>query len=106
MAVDENTLSLRDNNGNSLIYEFEPASGILYQTQDNQITVALQDCQSVRFSVFQRTPIGGSFEHFPVATPETSKVVQVSWESEKNLMGQRNSSQSTYSATVVIRNGQ
>jgi prepilin-type N-terminal cleavage/methylation domain-containing protein len=65
--------------------------------------VLLDHCESLRFSIFQRNPISGTYDQFPTATLDTCKMIQMDWVSVRHVVGLK-SSETIQSAKIVIRN--
>ena len=53
--------------------------------------------------VRQRNPVGGSYDVYPVATPGTAKVVDVSWLCSRTIFGRKENTESVQTARIVIR---
>lgn len=87
----------------NVIYEYNSADKRLRRTQGTQTTVLLQECDFLKFSMYQRNPIGGTYDQYPTATPATCKLVQMSWVCSRQILGKRANTESVQSAKVVIR---
>jgi hypothetical protein len=73
--------------------------------KDNQsVKVLLEDCDGLRFDMYQRTPLPGGEGFYPALRAGLCKVVQVTWQSSK-LTGRASPNASAFrSAQIVIRN--
>ena len=95
-----------------------PTNGVAYQISYNYDSdtrqlvrqqagaarrVLLQECDFLRFSLFQRNPINGTYDQYPTANPDTCKLVQLSWICSRNILGKKANTESVQSAKVVIR---
>jgi type II secretory pathway pseudopilin PulG len=88
----------------TLTYTYDPRQRTLTRSMtDQRDKVLLTECDFLQFSIFQRSPIGGSFESFGVATPGTCKVVQLHWVCSRKLLGEKVNTESVQSAKIVIR---
>ena len=88
-----------------LSYEWLPSTRNLTRTSssDNIAKVVLHDCDRLNFDVRQRNPVGGSYDVYPVATPGTAKVVDVSWLCSRTIFGRKENTESVQTARIVIR---
>jgi len=96
------------NNGaiNSLIYDYSPTAQTLTRTLGARSSVLLSNCTSLQFSIFQRNPIGGSYDQYPVddpSRPDLCKLVQLTWVCQRSVMGRIANTESVQSAKVVMR---
>jgi prepilin-type N-terminal cleavage/methylation domain-containing protein len=64
----------------------------------------LTRCSSLGFSVFQKHPVGGTYDQYPAADKTTAKVIQIQWSCSRPLTGSRSNTERQISAKVVIRN--
>lgn len=65
--------------------------------------VLLTECDSLLFSIYQRNPIGGTYDQWPVGDAGNCKVVQLHWICSRELMKQKANTESVQSAKIVIR---
>jgi len=63
----------------------------------------LTECDFLKFSIFQRNPIGGSYDVYPTATTTTCKLVQLSWICSRQIFGLKVNTESVQSAKILIR---
>lgn len=84
-------------------YVYSPDSRTLQRVQAGVRTVMLQGCDFLNFSMYQRNPIGGTYDQYPAATAATCKLVQLSWVCSRNILGNKANTESVQSAKVVIR---
>jgi prepilin-type N-terminal cleavage/methylation domain-containing protein len=99
-------LTYRDPAGaaHSLEYTYSPTARTLTRTRDGRSDVLLKECDYLRFGVYQRTPVGGVYEQFPVNVTNTTKLIQVTWVCTREIMRARVNSESVHSAKFVLRN--
>jgi type II secretory pathway component PulJ len=96
-------------NGSSLAvtYLFRPSTSQLVRTaSDGSSQVLLDDCKLIEFRLFQRNPVSGSYDIYPVATnnwQQTVKVVQLSWKSSRSSFNGLTQSENVQTARIVIR---
>ncbi|MGC3959071.1 MAG: prepilin-type N-terminal cleavage/methylation domain-containing protein [Verrucomicrobiota bacterium] len=102
------TIATADANGNDLtvMYIFVPETKRMVRTaSDGSQKTLLNDCDLITFNLFQRNPIGGSYDIYPAATgnwQQTVKVVQLSWRTSRTVLGSINS-EDIQTARIVIR---
>jgi hypothetical protein len=86
-------------------YLYDPDTKQLVRRQQGvtEQKLLLQECDFLRFSLYQRNPIGWSYDQYPTANPDTCKLVQLSWICSRNILGKKANTESVQSAKVVIR---
>ena len=88
---------------NQLAYTFDTTKRTLTRQFGSTNTTLLTDCRDVRYDIFLRNPVNGSYDYYPAATPANCKVVQVTLLSSRTLLGHETNSASAQSARIVIR---
>ena len=104
-SADSNYLWFEDYDGGDLLYYYEPSSRLLYRFKDWYWDgkPLLEQCDFLKFSIYQRNPILGTYDQYPAATPDTCKLVQLSWICSRPIVGSGKNTESVQSAKVVIR---
>jgi prepilin-type N-terminal cleavage/methylation domain-containing protein len=93
------------NTTNDLVYEYFPDSKLLIETLAGRRKTLLKECDELRFSIFQRNTVAGSYDQFPATmTNSTAKLVQLNWTCSRRILGARVNTESVQSAKIVIRN--
>jgi type II secretory pathway pseudopilin PulG len=107
-ACDATRIVLKaDTNGSQIIYQYSPENQTLSRLGEGTAQILLRDCRSLSFSNYQRNPIPGTFNQFPVATgPSEAKMVSVTWVCARHLTGQNTNSDSVQTAKIVMRKKQ
>lgn len=90
-------------NGGTLTYTYSPQNRTLVRTWGSQRETLLTECDSLQFSIFQRNPIGGTYDVYPTGVPDTTKLVQLAWVCSRKILGQRVNTESVQSAKFVLR---
>jgi len=88
---------------NRVAFAYNPDTRHLMRNTSTNAELYLGSCDYVRFDLFQRNVMGQSYDQYPAATPESCKVVQISWICSRELLGFRASTATMQSAKVVIR---
>jgi type II secretory pathway pseudopilin PulG len=101
--IDTDQLKLVDFDGVEIKWVYDDKKRTLTQTKSGQDDVLLTECDSLQFSCYQRTPIGGTYDQYPVATKDTTKVVQVQWTCSRKVYGSNNRTEAVRSAKVILR---
>ena len=92
-----------DYDDQTLSFIYDPAAKQLTRVKGAQTDVLLTGCDSLTFSIYQRTPVPGSFDQYP-ATLATAKLVQVQWLCSRPLYyNSLQNTESMQSAKIVIR---
>jgi hypothetical protein len=90
--------------GAQVEYNYDPIGKTLSRIGGGQTKELLSGVEWMRFRIFQRTPVGGSYEQFPVsAGVATAKVVQIDWICTRSILGTRQNTESVQSAKIVLR---
>jgi len=102
-----NLLVLVDADGVSTItYRYFPSTRELKRTRSDLPAVEeliLKECDRLAFSIGQRNTIYGSYDVYPVATPGTAKVINVTWSCSRTIFGIKENTESVQTARIVIR---
>lgn len=96
-------LVFEDADGSNLEYLYSPTERTLERMKGGTTETLLTSCDSLTFSVFQRGPIGGTYNQYPTAGAPTCKLVEVSWKCSRNVMGNAFNTESVQTAKIVIR---
>jgi hypothetical protein len=104
VSAGTNYLSFSTDNG-TLLYSYDPVAQTLTRSLNGVADPRplLQGCQYLNFSIYQRTPVGGSYEQYPAADAPTCKLVQLSWICARPILHTRQNTESVQSAKVVLR---
>ncbi len=100
-----NQVSFEDIDLSTLSYVYNPLQRTLVRTQKGVSQVLLTECDRLTFSIFQRNPIGGTYDQYPAANnnPDLCKLVQVNWTCSRKIFGQKVNTESVQTAKIVIR---
>ena len=99
----ESKLVFNDFDGQPLTYEYSPDDKTLTRTKGERAETLLRECSYLKFSIYQRNPVGGTYDQYPTATPATCKLVQLSWICSRQWFGNLLNTESVQSAKIVIR---
>ncbi|MDA1272758.1 MAG: prepilin-type N-terminal cleavage/methylation domain-containing protein [Verrucomicrobia bacterium] len=101
----QTSLTFEDYDGAELKFEYDSTSKTLTRSKGGlpDSESLLTECVSLQFSIFQRNPIGGTYDQFPTATPDTCKLVQLRWTCARKILGVDRNTESVQSAKIVIR---
>lgn len=102
----ESRLVFIDSDGKTLIYAYNAKARTLTRTKDGiaDKDPLLRQCDSLKFSMFQRNPKKGTYDQYPTATANTCKLIQVQWTCSRDLIYLNWNTESILSAKIVIRN--
>ena len=91
--------------GSKLSYVYDPDERTLrrYRNGVADAKPLLIECDYLEFSIFQRNPVGGSYDQYPAATPATCKLVQLRWLCSREMVYSRFNTESVQSAKIVMR---
>jgi hypothetical protein len=102
-AFSATQLTFNYTNGVPLVYTYSPGARTLTRTFQNQSEVLLTECDELQFSIYQRNPVGGSYDQHPTASYATCKLVQLNWICSRTILGARMNTESVQSAKIVLR---
>lgn len=87
----------------ALTYTFSPTSRALIRTEGTNSRVILPDCDTLTFSLYQRTPIPGTYDQYPLATKSVCKVVVAEWTCRRTVLGRFLNTQHSQTAKISMR---
>lgn len=91
-------------NANGLTFTYDSASRTLVRKQGGESRKLLTGCDSLQFSIYQRTPLAGTYDQYPTAEAADCKVLAVKWTCSRTILGVKATSETDEEAKVVIRN--
>jgi hypothetical protein len=99
-------MAFEDFDGRPLVYLYLRSNRTLVRMKNNVLDPKplLTSCDFLKFSIFQRNPLYGSYNQYPAASADTCKLVQMSWVCSRPLVGSLVNTESVQSAKVVLRN--
>ena len=97
-------LTFEDYDSSTLNYSYDPVARTLSRTRNGSTETLLTGCDSLQFSEFQRTPNLNTFQPIPTTNTLEAKVIQLSWNCSRAILGTKANTESMQSAKVVIRN--
>ena len=99
-----NKLVFTDFDGATLSFIYNLTNKTLARIKGATTETLLTGCDSLIFSIYQRNPVGGSYDQYPAATVATAKLVQVQWLCSRPLYyNSLQNTESMQSAKIVIR---
>lgn len=103
-AYSTNQLTFAAGTNAPLIFTYSPTGRTLTRQQGTNSMVLLRECDSLKFSIYQRTPIAGTFDEFDVgAALNECKVVFVAWTCSRAICGVKLNTENAQTAKIVIR---
>jgi len=91
-------------NATSLIFTYYPTSRRLVRQQGSNSNTLLTGCDSLQFSIYQRTPLAGTYDQYPTASGADCKVLAVKWTCSRTILGVKATTETDEEAKVIIRN--
>jgi Tfp pilus assembly protein PilW len=96
-------LDFQDSDGTTLSYYYSQDAKRLYRSRAGITTVLLEGCDQLSFAIYQRNPVGGTYDQYPTAVSSNCKIVQLNWVCSRNIFGATANTESVQSAKIVIR---
>jgi hypothetical protein len=105
LAATNTKLLFADYDDEQLLFEYVERDKALYRIKGGITNALLRNCKALEFTIYQRNPIFGTYDQYPVATAENCKLVHVRWICSRPLYGTgQENTESVSSAKIVIRN--
>jgi hypothetical protein len=99
-----NSLTLVGGDNVDIEYVYTPTARTLTRRRVGQPTVTLlEECDRLMFTLGQRNPVGGTFDIYNPSSMDVVKVVNVSWQCSREILGRRQNTESVQTARIVIR---
>jgi len=99
-----NRLVFTDSDDALLTFEYQPDQRRLVRIKNRIAQPLLTECDYLCFSNFQRNPVGGTYEQYPVTvSPTNTKLVSVTWVCSRTIIGTKMNTESVQTAKIVIR---
>jgi hypothetical protein len=104
-AFSPTNLTFQNYDGSTLQYIYSPNAQTLTRIKGGTSnTTLLTGCDSLQFSIFQRAPSSNDFLPYPTTLVTDTKVIQLTWNCYRTILGGKVNTESMQSAKVVIRN--
>ena len=99
-----NRLVFMDYDGSTnLTYTYDPSARTFVRAKGGDSKIILTECDSLDFALFQRAPVGGTYDQFPAADQATAKLIQVNWKCSRTILGGKWNTESVQTAKVMLR---
>jgi hypothetical protein len=97
-------LQIEDSSGATITYNYSTGARTLTRDK-NGVTpkTMLTECDTISFNLGTRNPIGGTFAVVPTTDVSQAKVVNVSWNCSRLILGSKVNTESVQTARIVIR---
>ena len=96
-------LVIEDSDGFSITYNYNASQHTFTRTRNGVVKTLLSGCDALSFTIAQRNPVNGSYDVYPAATAATAKVVNVSWNCSRTVLGFKANTENVQTARIVIR---
>lgn len=103
-AATETSLTLEDADNTEIQYIYDPAAKTVTRKKEGRPwETLLTGCDRLTFTLGQRNPKGGTFDIYNPSSMDVVKVVNVSWQCSRKILGRRENTESVQTARIVIR---
>lgn len=96
-----NSLTFNDSDGQPLTFTY--ADDVLLRQKNGASTMILTNVDYLSFLIYQRNPIGGSYDQFSTYNAPNCKLISVSWICSRSILGSKLNTESVQTAKIVIR---
>ena len=99
------SLTFEDFDGGTLQYVYDTQAKTLSRIKAGVPNgkPLLEECDSLSFSIYQRNPVGGTYDQYETSSASTCKLVQLRWVCSRKILGVAKNTESVQSAKIVIR---
>ena len=104
-----NKLTLTANDMSIVTFEYSPSKATLTRKQGAESSVLLEQCDFLKFVIYQRKPMAG-LQFYPATNiagasdPSIAKLIDVSWRCSRKILALKVNTESVQTAKIVIRN--
>src|SRR5882724_5260415 len=99
-AFTSNSISFVDNTGATVQYQYDTTALALNRISGGVTNTYLRGCDSLNFSIYQRTPISNAFEPYSTTSYTNAKVIEINWDCSRKIMSTKANTESIQSAKV------
>jgi prepilin-type N-terminal cleavage/methylation domain-containing protein len=103
LASTATSLAFRDSDGQTLTYSYDAGRRVLERTKAGQTTVLAHGIDTLSFSLFARVPTSETFDLDLAVSPDDCKLIQVSWEASRDVLGELWNTKQVVMATLGMR---
>jgi len=96
-------LDIEGPDGVTVSYQHNPVAATLTRTRTGISKVMLKGCDSLNFALGTRNPEGSSFSVKSTTDISIAKVVNVSWNCSRTILGKKANTENVQTARIVIR---
>ena len=97
------SVTCSDKDGADVSYVYSPGGRTLMRVKNGLSTQLLDQCDQLRFGIYQRTPQSNSYNLIST-TMTNCKVITVTWSCSRSLFGRKINTEQGQTARIVIRN--
>ena len=103
-SISPSQLVFQDWDDTPLTFTYSPTAHTLVRVKNGVTRQLLTQCDFLCFSNFQRNPVDGAYEQYPVTmTPTNTKLVSLTWICSRTVTGTKLNTESVQTAKIVIR---
>ena len=99
-----NNLTFLDANGNVHKFTYYPNDRELRRESGGQTNTLLTDCDALQFWAYQHTMISNTFDCYDPAYVTNARVIQVTWNCSRKILGKKTTTDNVQSTKIAIRN--
>ncbi len=96
-------LDIQDSDGTTITYNYSAGARTLTRSQNGVSRTLVTGCDTLTFNLGTRNPIGGTFTVVSTTDVNVAKVVNVTWNCSRTILGIKANAESVQTARIVIR---
>jgi len=103
LACTTNSIDFEDTDKGTLTYRYSAGARTLSRIKGNDTTILLREVTALNFALMQRNIVEGEYAYYPADTIEEAKVIGMTWEVSRSVMGRRTGVSGFQTVRIVIR---
>jgi type II secretory pathway component PulJ len=103
-SYNTNSVTFVDKDDTAITYAYSPTTRLFTRTKAGQVNTLLDNCDSLKFALYQRTPQSNNFNLYTISDITNCKVVSVTWSCSRKVLGIKANTEQAQAARIVIRN--
>jgi len=98
-----NWIDFEDYDKATLTYRFDPTTRSVTRTKAGTTKTVLVECSTFTFALMQRNIVEGSYAYYPAEILAEAKVIGITWETSRSILGKKTGLSGSQTARIVIR---
>ena len=96
-------LVIEDSDAFNVTYAFDAGAATLTRSKAGIERILLKECDTLKFNLGTHNPKDGNFEVYETTDVSIAKVVNISWNCSRTILGKKANTENVQTARIVIR---